>query len=115
MNYFLIGLLNLLSLLKHLWFIIIFETNIALWNDAIDDCVFQVITGAGHHVYADRPEQFNQIVLEACEYTDSLTRGKNLAIMPSESDDDSKKSWNQFLCVCKLHGILNRLSNMIFF
>ncbi|KAG8228955.1 hypothetical protein J437_LFUL007706 [Ladona fulva] len=30
----------------------------------------QVITGAGHHVYADKSEIFNRHVLEACEYSD---------------------------------------------
>lgn len=29
------------------------------------------ITGAGHHVYADKPDVFNKCVLDACEYSDS--------------------------------------------
>ncbi|XP_023021200.1 (Lyso)-N-acylphosphatidylethanolamine lipase isoform X2 [Leptinotarsa decemlineata] len=44
----------------------------------------QVVSGAGHHVYADKPRTFNQIVLTACEYTDSLQQSKYLALMPSE-------------------------------
>lgn len=37
----------------------------------------QVITGAGHHVYADKPEAFNRYVVEACSFSDSLeTRNK---------------------------------------
>ncbi|XP_011648272.1 protein ABHD4 isoform X3 [Pogonomyrmex barbatus] len=32
----------------------------------------QVITGAGHHVYADKSETFNKYVLEACALTDSV-------------------------------------------
>lgn len=47
-----------------------------------------VISGAGHHVYADKPEAFNQIVVDACSYTDTLIeRGKqnNLPIMPPDS------------------------------
>lgn len=49
-----------------------------------------VISGAGHHVYADRPDAFNQIVLDACEDTDNLTENKNLSIMPPpDSTQDS--------------------------
>lgn len=31
----------------------------------------QVIAGAGHHVYADKPGAFNNYVIEACRYSDS--------------------------------------------
>lgn len=31
----------------------------------------QVITGAGHHVYADKAETFNRHVIEACKLADS--------------------------------------------
>lgn len=31
---------------------------------------FQVINGAGHHVYLDKPEVFNRYVQEACLYSD---------------------------------------------
>ncbi|XP_029160226.1 protein ABHD4 isoform X2 [Nylanderia fulva] len=33
----------------------------------------QVITGAGHHVYADKSETFNKYVLEACALSDSIS------------------------------------------
>ncbi|KAG4074672.1 hypothetical protein HA402_004543 [Bradysia odoriphaga] len=33
----------------------------------------QVISGAGHHVFADKPELFNRFVNEACAYSDSDT------------------------------------------
>ncbi|XP_019881715.1 (Lyso)-N-acylphosphatidylethanolamine lipase isoform X2 [Aethina tumida] len=45
----------------------------------------QVIQGAGHHIYADKPEQFNNVVREACRYTDTQ-KPKSRAIMPPESD-----------------------------
>lgn len=31
---------------------------------------FQVINGAGHHVYLDKPDVFNRYVQEACLYSD---------------------------------------------
>lgn len=48
----------------------------------------QVVSGAGHHVYADKPEAFNQIVLDACNYSDGVVRN-NLALMPPDSGDES--------------------------
>ena len=33
----------------------------------------QAITGAGHHVYADKSEIFNKYVLEACNLSDSIS------------------------------------------
>lgn len=36
--------------------------------------ILQVITGAGHHVYADKSETFNKYVLEACALSDSIPR-----------------------------------------
>ena len=38
----------------------------------------QVITGAGHHVYADKPEAFNRYVIEACSVSDSGETGNKL-------------------------------------
>lgn len=40
----------------------------------------QVITGAGHHVYADKPEAFNRYVMEACSVSDSGETGNKLPI-----------------------------------
>lgn len=37
-----------------------------MFNNVCD----QVIAGAGHHLYADKPKMFNQIVNEACNLTD---------------------------------------------
>ncbi|XP_072396698.1 (Lyso)-N-acylphosphatidylethanolamine lipase-like isoform X1 [Diabrotica undecimpunctata] len=53
----------------------------------------QVVSGAGHYVYADKPEAFNQIVLDACAYTDSeekrplaIESGKGVESDAPESD-----------------------------
>ncbi|XP_063385665.1 (Lyso)-N-acylphosphatidylethanolamine lipase isoform X1 [Cydia fagiglandana] len=43
----------------------------------------QVINGAGHHVYLDKPELFNKYVLEACARTDGPTDPSRLAIEPA--------------------------------
>lgn len=48
----------------------------------------QVVSGAGHYVHADKPEAFNQIVLDACSYSDGGLRN-NLALMPPDSGDES--------------------------
>ncbi|XP_071445498.1 (Lyso)-N-acylphosphatidylethanolamine lipase isoform X1 [Hetaerina americana] len=39
----------------------------------------QVISGAGHHVYADKSEAFNKHVVEACEYSDPSVTSKTVA------------------------------------
>ncbi|XP_047117033.1 1-acylglycerol-3-phosphate O-acyltransferase ABHD5-like [Schistocerca piceifrons] len=55
----------------------------------------QVITGAGHHVYADKSETFNQHVLEACELSDrrdSRLLGTLTQNGDDESDDDESES-----------------------
>jgi len=38
----------------------------------IRELIIQVITGAGHHVYADKSETFNKYVLEVCALSDSI-------------------------------------------
>lgn len=46
------------------------------WNLVTDKKCFvlQVINGAGHHVYLDKPELFNKYVLEACVRADENPR-----------------------------------------
>jgi len=40
-----------------------------------------VIKGAGHHVYADKCDEFNSLVLKACESADN-----ELKILPNQED-----------------------------
>lgn len=44
----------------------------------------QVISGAGHHVYADKAEIFNQYVNEACNYCD---QNSNSAMSQNEATE----------------------------
>ncbi|XP_048523776.1 (Lyso)-N-acylphosphatidylethanolamine lipase isoform X2 [Dendroctonus ponderosae] len=50
----------------------------------------KVISGGGHHVYADKPEQFNQIVIEACDFIDQESATGRLAILPSDGNHNSE-------------------------
>ncbi|VEN39291.1 unnamed protein product [Callosobruchus maculatus] len=52
----------------------------------------QVISGAGHHIYADKPEAFNQIVLDACNYTDSTKSNTPMITGPDEQERDEPES-----------------------
>lgn len=52
----------------------------------------QVISGAGHHIYADKPEIFNQVVLEACNYTDNISN--SLAILPPVQSDEPESDFD---------------------
>lgn len=47
----------------------------------------QVITGAGHHVYADRSEIFNKYVQEACALSDSMPRLTSANLRPKAIND----------------------------
>ncbi len=40
----------------------------------VTSCVFQIIEGSGHHVYADGSEELNEVVLKACNYSDIRDR-----------------------------------------
>lgn len=45
----------------------------------------QVIIGAGHHVYADKADSFNQIVNDSCAIADSINNSNTLAITQGPS------------------------------
>ncbi|XP_012540382.1 (Lyso)-N-acylphosphatidylethanolamine lipase isoform X1 [Monomorium pharaonis] len=49
----------------------------------------QVITGAGHHVYADKSDIFNKYVMEACALTDSIPRLTSSNLHPKSSNQET--------------------------
>ncbi|CAG9858495.1 unnamed protein product [Phyllotreta striolata] len=55
----------------------------------------QVVTGAGHHVYADKPEAFNQIVLDACQSVDSLINSDDSNVQYVEESDEPESDSKQ--------------------
>ncbi|XP_044740150.1 (Lyso)-N-acylphosphatidylethanolamine lipase isoform X2 [Chrysoperla carnea] len=52
----------------------------------------QVITGAGHHVYADRPEVFNKHVIDACNLFEERKLSTNAVDWMRTSTPDLKNS-----------------------
>lgn len=49
----------------------------------------QIISGAGHHVYADKPDIFNRYVNDACNLSDSADRTiavRNLEILKNKNE-----------------------------
>lgn len=53
--------------------------------------IMQVITGAGHHVYADKSEIFNKYVLEACALSDSIPHLTSSNLHPSTINSDQER------------------------
>lgn len=52
--------------------------------------VFKVVRGAGHHVYADKPEPFNKLIMRICEAVDNNTNPKPLKFRESfKASNDS--------------------------
>lgn len=55
-----------------------------------------ILNGAGHHVYADMPDEFNQMVLKVCADVDKIYRAKNIeSTTPEETEDDVDEISNQ--------------------
>lgn len=50
-------------------------------------CSYQIINGAGHHVYLDKPEIFNKYVREACQYTERAPP----AISPTDETESDQE------------------------
>lgn len=48
----------------------------------------QVISGAGHHIFADKPEIFNRFVSEACHYSDNLPEHSIPMTSPTLTQND---------------------------
>lgn len=59
------------------------KLEIGIFNTLLTN--LQVITGAGHHVYADKAEIFNRHVIEACKLADTGDTRKILSIQTKSS------------------------------
>lgn len=59
------------------------KVEIGMFNTLLTN--LQVITGAGHHVYADKAETFNRHVIEACMLADTGDTRKILSIHTKSS------------------------------
>jgi abhydrolase domain-containing protein 4 len=51
----------------------------------------EIISEAGHHVHADNPESFNEIVVDVCNLTEKELRQVNKIISESESLQDEEE------------------------
>lgn len=49
-------------------------------------CVYQVIRGAGHYVFADQPDDFNQTVLQILTRTDKMDNNNGWGLPPLEDE-----------------------------
>lgn len=61
-----------------------------LFTQSTHTFCFQVVRGAGHHVYADKPEPFNKLILRICEAVDNNTNPKPIKFRESfKASNDS--------------------------
>ncbi|XP_044747235.1 (Lyso)-N-acylphosphatidylethanolamine lipase isoform X1 [Coccinella septempunctata] len=56
----------------------------------------KVIPGAGHHVYADKPEIFNQIVLDCCRVADGEATQLAIEDKPQDEETSTKYKFTSF-------------------
>lgn len=47
-----------------------------------------MISGAGHHVYADKADTFNKYVVEACNFADGLNQLPTIAQTKESTESD---------------------------
>jgi len=68
----------------------LYKRILQLFYNYLHKLIIQVITGAGHHVYADKSETFNKYVLEACALSDSIPHltSSNLRYIKQINDQD---------------------------
>ncbi|XP_051171116.1 (Lyso)-N-acylphosphatidylethanolamine lipase isoform X2 [Leptopilina boulardi] len=66
----------------------------------------QVISGAGHHVYADKSEIFNKHVLEACIFSDNIPNSISTSNIKIELKDDNEQD-SRKLEIEKIHRVKN--------
>lgn len=68
------------------------KVEIGIFNTLLTN--LQVITGAGHHVYADKAETFNRHVIEACKLADTGDTRKIQTKSSSPTDDLEEETSN---------------------
>ncbi|XP_034835351.1 1-acylglycerol-3-phosphate O-acyltransferase ABHD5 isoform X1 [Maniola hyperantus] len=71
--------------------------QVLMESRSADNTFVQVINGAGHHVYLDKPELFNKFVLEACERADDAPRKdpKTVEATDNKPQSNSNEDINQ--------------------
>lgn len=58
-------------------------------DEEVERVDIHVLNGAGHHVYADKPDEFNELVLKICNGIDGQFVGTETNTMEQMEDDDS--------------------------
>lgn len=73
-----------------------FKNKIKLNHDDYLKTMFQTIMGAGHHIYADKSEIFNETVNSICQFADEASDSEDglvsFSAVPSSKSPSSKQS-----------------------